>query len=76
MAAEASGYNLCLVFMVQSPAMLSDGVRKNVGLLVTFKLVSETSDRPDASMIMDMLARDSRLDYREVKRFAARLPIS
>ena len=75
MAAEAAGYNLYLVFIAQSPAMLSDGVRKNVGLLVTFKLVSETSDRPDVSMITDMLARDSRLDHREVKRFVTRLPI-
>ncbi|RLE85352.1 MAG: hypothetical protein DRJ67_09010 [Thermoprotei archaeon] len=75
MAAEAAGYNLYLVFIVQSPSVLSDGVRKNVGLLVTFKLVSETSDRPDVSMITDMLARDSRLDHREVKRFVTRLPI-
>jgi len=75
MAAEAAGCNLCPVFMAQSLAMLSDGVGKNAGLLVTFKLVSEASDRLSASMITDMLARDSRLDHHEVKRFAARLPI-
>ena len=75
MAAEAAGYNLYLVFVSQSPSVLSEGVRKNVGLLVTFKLVSDTSDRPDVSMITNMLARDSRLDHREVKRFITRLPI-
>ncbi len=45
-AAEAAGCNLCPVFMARSPAMLSDGVRKSVGLLVTLKLVSEASDKP------------------------------
>ena len=75
MAAESAGYNQYLVFIAQYPTILGDGVRKNCGFLVVFKLLSETRFKPDVSMTTDMLARDSSLDHREVKRFITRLPI-
>ena len=74
-ASESAGYNQYLVMIAQYPSILGDGVRKNTGLLVTFKLVSEAFRREDVTRITEMLARDSRLDHRNVKRFLTRLPI-
>ena len=75
MAAESAGFNQYLVMIAQYPSVLGNGVLKNTGLLVSFKLIAETDDYPDVSMVTEMLARDSRLDHREVKRFLTRLPI-
>jgi|GEM_PF-947451 len=74
-ASESAGYNQYLVMIAQYPSILGDGVRKNCGFLAVFKLVSETRDKPDVTMTTEMLARDSRLDHREVKRFLTRLPV-
>lgn len=61
--------------VAQYPSILGDGVRKNCGLLVAFKLVSEHRYREDLTMTVGMLARDSRMDHREVWRFLTRLPV-
>ena len=74
-ASESAGYNQYLVMIAQYPSILGDGVRKNTGLLVTFKLVSEYRYREDLTMTVGMLARDSKMDHREVWRFLTRLPI-
>ena len=55
--------------IAQYPSILSDGVRKNCGLLVTFKLVLDYRYREDLTMIVGMLARDSKIDHREVWKF-------
>jgi len=74
-ASESAEYNQYLVMIAQYPSILGDGVRKNTGLLVTFKLVLGYRYREDLTMIVRMLARDSKMDHGEVLRFLARLPI-
>lgn len=41
MATESAGYNQFLVFIAQHPSTLSNGVLKNLGLIVVFKLIAE-----------------------------------
>ena len=75
MAAESAGYNQFLIFIAQHPATLSNGVLKNLGLVVVFKLTAEDRRHRDVSLVKDMLVRGTERAYIEVYRFISRLPV-
>ena len=75
MAAESAGFNQYLVFIAQHPATLSNGVLKNLGLIVVFKLIAEDVRHRDIQLVKDMLVRGTERAYIEVARFITRLPV-
>ncbi|RLF22526.1 MAG: hypothetical protein DRN15_08800 [Thermoprotei archaeon] len=75
MAAESAGFNQYLVFIAQHPATLSNGVLKNLGLIVVFKLIAEDAKHRDIQLVKDMLVRGTEKAYVEVARFITRLPV-
>jgi len=75
MVAESAGYNQYLVFIAQHPSTLSNGVLKNLGLVIVFKLIAENRFHRDIQLVKDMICRGTDRAYIEVARLISRLPI-
>ncbi|MCS7374313.1 MAG: DUF87 domain-containing protein [archaeon GB-1845-036] len=75
MAAESAGYNQYLTFIAQHPSTLSNGVLKNLGLIIIFKLIAENNTHRDIQIVKDMICRGTERAYIEVARFISRLPV-
>jgi len=63
MVAEGAGFNQYLIFIAQHPATLSNGVLKNSGLIVVFKLIAEDAKHKDIQLVKDMLVRSTERAY-------------
>ena len=75
MATESAGYNQFLVFIAQHPSTLSNGVLKNLGLIVVFKLIAENRFHRDIQLVKDMICIGADRAFIKVSRFITRLPI-